>query len=114
MRTGGADTVTDIWVNAEGREDSWVMSGHSARIVDAEEGLVLLKKHEGQWPELVQVGYVINIPALENMEGYLYESASGAVEPAGALAMEEGLGIPVQSHLPVPYPTSIVTVQPNQ
>ena len=110
LRTGGSETVTDIWVNGKGQDNTWAMTGHTARIVDPEEGIVRLEKTEGEWPDGARVGYVINVVALENVEGYLYERAVDG-RGTGVLAMEEGLGIPVQPHLPVPYPTSIVTVQ---
>jgi len=113
LKTGGADTVTDIWVNAKGEHDTWVMSEHTARIVDPARGLVKLTRHEGRWPEDAQVAYAINRVALENVEGYLYEgSASGEAE--GVLAMEDGLGIPVESYLPNQYETGLITVHPQR
>lgn len=110
LRTGGSKTVTDIWVNSKDKDTTWVMSEHTARIVDPRMGIVKLSKTQGQWPQEAKVAYVINLIALENVKGYLYEGPVDG-EGTGPLAMEDGLGIPVQSHLPVLYRTSIVTVQ---
>lgn len=110
LRTGGRDAVTDIWVNSKGKDNTWVMSEHTARIVDPEKGIVKLTKKAGQWPVEAQIAYAINLVALENVGGYLYETAADG-KGKGPLAMEDGLGIPVQSWLPVPYPTAMVTVQ---
>jgi len=110
LRTGGSETVTDIWLNTKGKDDTWVTGEHTARIVDPQAGIVKLKKNQGRWPESTQVGYVINLVVLENVEGYLYESPTEG-KGEGVLAMEDGLGIPVESYMPNQYDTGVVTVQ---
>ena len=108
LRTAAGENVTDVWVSTDGGE-MWNMGEHTARIFDPREGIIRLSKNSGTWPEGAKIAYVINRVALKNVDGYLYEGPADG-KGIGPLAMEGGLGIPVQPYLPVPHETAVVKV----